>query len=192
MLPNIVTFTRWSRASPALRRSCLPRGGSRRRRGAGWLIWLGAAWRPVYLLHVLATAAVWNALLLVNIVQPVVHVVLGTLIGTALPLLGYVLSQRLNVTRLMGFAQAGAAIPEDRPQAASLVEPDVSGGLCRRASGFRLRHEFHGAVDSQCRLRPGHGEKRAVSVASMTPATITIPLRMPASRISAGTGSADQ
>jgi fucose 4-O-acetylase-like acetyltransferase len=82
-----------------------------KRRGAHWLTSLGAAWKPIYLLHVLATAAVWIMLLRLNIVQPIVHAVLGTAVGIALPLFLYLLSKRLRVVRLAGFSQVSASMP---------------------------------------------------------------------------------
>jgi fucose 4-O-acetylase-like acetyltransferase len=94
------------------------------RHRARWLTALGAAWKPVYLLHVLASSAVWVALLRLGVAQPVVHVVAGTVVGIALPLLAYVLAKRLRVARFAGFLQADDARPRqssadrsrDRPQ----------------------------------------------------------------------------
>lgn len=74
-----------------------------------WIELIGLTWKPVYLMHVLATALVWNALLAFGIGQPVVHVVLGTAAGLALPIAIYVLAKRLRITSWAGFAETAPA-----------------------------------------------------------------------------------
>lgn len=68
-----------------------------------WLITLGAAWIPIYLLHVLATELVWNGLLAAYITSPVAHVVAGVAAGIVVPLAVYRLTRRLRIAGLAGF-----------------------------------------------------------------------------------------
>jgi hypothetical protein len=67
----------------------------------------------------LATAAVWITLLQLGVEQPIVHAVLGTAVGIALPLFVLLLWKRLGVARLAGFSQVPSSISE-RTNAAQL------------------------------------------------------------------------
>lgn len=82
---------------------CLP---SRRR--SRWIS-IGSAWKPIYLLHVLATALVWNALLSFGISRPVVQFVLGSAAGLMVPIAIYLLTQRLGIASWAGFWEPPAA-----------------------------------------------------------------------------------
>ncbi|REG61148.1 acyltransferase-like protein [Paraburkholderia sp. BL6669N2] len=74
-------------------------------RRSRWIVSLGSAWKPVYLLHVLATAVVWNALLAFHISQPVVHFVLGSATGLALPIAIWLTTKRLGIAHWVGFEE---------------------------------------------------------------------------------------
>ncbi|MFB9122573.1 acyltransferase family protein [Paraburkholderia dipogonis] len=81
-------------------------------RRSRWIVLIGLTWKPIYLMHVLATALVWNALLAFGIGHPVVHFVLGSAVGLTLPIAIYVLAKRLRVASWAGFAETAAARSE--------------------------------------------------------------------------------
>ncbi|WP_238535623.1 acyltransferase family protein [Paraburkholderia phytofirmans] len=81
-------------------------------RRSRWIVLIGLTWKPIYLMHVLATAVVWNALLAFGIGQPVVHFVLGSAVGLTLPIAIYVLAKRLRIASWAGFAETAAARSE--------------------------------------------------------------------------------
>jgi fucose 4-O-acetylase-like acetyltransferase len=68
-----------------------------------WLTTLGAAWIPVYLLHYLVTAVVWNGLLAAYVTSPVVQFLPGALAGIVIPVGIYRLTRRLRIAALAGF-----------------------------------------------------------------------------------------
>lgn len=70
---------------------------------ARWLTMLGAAWIPIYLLHVLVTELVWNGLLAAYITSPVAHFVCGVVTGIVVPLAVYRLTRRLRIAGPAGF-----------------------------------------------------------------------------------------
>jgi hypothetical protein len=70
-----------------------------------------AAWKPVYPLHVMATKVVWGTLLRLGVTEPIVHLILGTLIGITLPPFLYYLARRSHLARFAGLSRAPAVIP---------------------------------------------------------------------------------
>jgi hypothetical protein len=70
---------------------------------ANWLTTLGAAWMPVYLLHVLVTGLVWSGLLTAYVTSPVAHFFLGVAAGLIVPVVVYRLTRRLRLAGLAGF-----------------------------------------------------------------------------------------
>jgi fucose 4-O-acetylase-like acetyltransferase len=68
-----------------------------------WLTALGAAWMPVYLLHYLVTAAVWNGLLAAFVTSPPAQFVLGAIAGLVIPVGIYRLTRRLRIAAPAGF-----------------------------------------------------------------------------------------
>ncbi|WNC89229.1 acyltransferase [Paraburkholderia sp. FT54] len=78
-------------------------------RNSRWIISIGSSWKPVYLLHVLATALVWNALLALGISQPVVHFVLGSATGLALPIAIHLMTKRLGIASWAAFEEPAEA-----------------------------------------------------------------------------------
>lgn len=68
-----------------------------------WLTTLGAAWIPIYLVHVLATGLVWNGLLAAYVTSPVAHFVLGVVAGIVVPLVVYRVTKRLRIAVAAGF-----------------------------------------------------------------------------------------
>ncbi|MFM0414816.1 acyltransferase family protein [Paraburkholderia aromaticivorans] len=82
-------------------------------RNSRWIVSLGSSWKPVYLLHVLAIASTWNALLALGISQPVVHVVLGIATGLTVPVAMYLVTRRLGIAAWAGFGEPAAAPGED-------------------------------------------------------------------------------
>ena len=70
---------------------------------ARWLPTLGAAWIPIYLLHVLATELVWNGLLAAYFTSPVAHFVSGVVAGIVVPVAVYRVTKRLRIAGLAGF-----------------------------------------------------------------------------------------
>jgi peptidoglycan/LPS O-acetylase OafA/YrhL len=68
-----------------------------------WLTALGAAWMPVYLLHYLVTAAVWNALLAAFVTSPPAQFLLGAITGLVIPVGIYRLTKRLRIAAPAGF-----------------------------------------------------------------------------------------
>ncbi|NPT38227.1 acyltransferase family protein [Paraburkholderia xenovorans] len=78
-----------------------------------WIVSLCSSWKPVYLLHVLAIAAIWNALLALGIRQPVVHVVLGIAAGLAVPIAIHLITKRAGIAAWAGFEEPAATRCED-------------------------------------------------------------------------------
>lgn len=68
-----------------------------------WLATLGAAWIPVYLLHFLITATVWNGLLEADVTATLVQAALGVIAGIVIPVVVYRLAKRLRIAGLAGF-----------------------------------------------------------------------------------------
>lgn len=86
-----------------------------KRRLGHLLITLGAAWMPIYLLHVMVTAVVWNGLLAAGIDWSVVHALVGTAVGIAVPYMVYRLAKKSRCAQLVGFDPVHlAALPEAR------------------------------------------------------------------------------
>lgn len=89
-----------------------------KRRPGYWLRMLGTAWMPIYLLHVIVTAVVWNGLLAAEIDWSVVHTLVGAVAGIAVPYAIYRLSKRFKCTQLVGFeADRTVTEPEMRQRA---------------------------------------------------------------------------
>ncbi|MEM5454130.1 acyltransferase [Paraburkholderia phytofirmans] len=84
-------------------------------RTSRWIASIGSSWKPVYLLHVFATALVWNALLARGISQPLVHFVLGSAAGLALPIAIYLITKRLGIASWAGFDELAAVRSEGTP-----------------------------------------------------------------------------
>lgn len=82
-------------------------------RSSRWIVWLGASWKPIYLLHVMAIAALWNALLALGIRQPVVHVALGIATGLAVPVAIYLAMRRFGFARWAGFEDLAASSSDE-------------------------------------------------------------------------------
>ena len=68
-----------------------------------WLTTLGAAWMPIYLLHVLVTGLVWDGLLAAYVTSPVAQLLLGLVAGIVIPLAVYRLTKRLRIAGPAGF-----------------------------------------------------------------------------------------
>lgn len=68
-----------------------------------WLAWLGRRTMPVYLVHVIVTSATRVALLKLGVTDMGTHLVLGIVLGTALPLMLDGAVQRLRLGALAGF-----------------------------------------------------------------------------------------
>lgn len=95
------------------------RGDAARRspaRRPSWLEYVGFASMPIYLAHILATAATRIALVKIGIVDVGVQLALGTLAGVAGPMLLYALALRSGAARLAGFPPlpASHAIAPDK------------------------------------------------------------------------------
>ncbi|AJY44261.1 acyltransferase [Burkholderia humptydooensis] len=85
-------------------------------RRPSWLEYVGFASMPIYLAHILATAATRIALVRLGIVEVGVQLALGTLAGIVGPMLLYALALRTGVARLAGFPPlpAGCAMMPDK------------------------------------------------------------------------------
>lgn len=83
--------------------------GSLGRLGGTWpgraLAWLGARTMPIYLIHIILTAATRVALLKLGITALGPHLVAGVVMGIAVPLAVDAVVQRLRLGRLAGFGQ---------------------------------------------------------------------------------------
>lgn len=79
-------------------------------RSTRWIVLIGSSWKPVYLLHVLATAVIWNALLALGVSQPVIHVVLGGAAGLMVPMAIYPMTKRLGIAGWAGFDEPAAPL----------------------------------------------------------------------------------
>lgn len=69
------------------------------------LAWLGQRTMPIYLVHIILTAGTRVALLKLGVTGMWPHLVLGTLMGIAVPLMLDAVLQRLRCGRLAGFGQ---------------------------------------------------------------------------------------
>ncbi|AHE32258.1 acyltransferase [Burkholderia pseudomallei] len=83
---------------------------------ASWLEYLGFASMPIYLAHILATAATRIALVTLGIVDVGAQLALGTFAGVLGPTLLYALALRAGTARLAGFPPlpAGYAMTPDK------------------------------------------------------------------------------
>lgn len=82
-------------------------------RSSRWIVSLCSLWKPVYLLHVLAIAATWSALLAFGISRPVVHVVLGIAAGLTVPIAIHLITKRAGIAAWAGFEEPTAVRCED-------------------------------------------------------------------------------
>ncbi|AIO66806.1 acyltransferase family protein [Burkholderia oklahomensis] len=79
-----------------------------------WLEHIGFASMPIYLAHILATAATRIALVKLGVVDVGVQLALGTLAGVACPMLLYGLVLRSGTARLVGFPPLPAGYADAR------------------------------------------------------------------------------
>ncbi|WP_181969858.1 acyltransferase [Paraburkholderia sp. DHOC27] len=94
-----------------------------------WLSTLGAAWMPVYLLHVLVTALVWHALLAASFTAAVVQFFVGVVVGVIVPVAVYRFTKRARMAGLVGFGHAELPPRTDAQQQAQLARYDGRVGI---------------------------------------------------------------
>ncbi|MAS06771.1 MAG: hypothetical protein CL534_19085 [Ahrensia sp.] len=70
---------------------------------AAWLVSLGSASMAIYLCHTLFSAAVREAMLLLGVNAPGIHLVVGTLAGIVGSLVVLWLSNRIGIRKILGF-----------------------------------------------------------------------------------------